>query len=228
MRTSGGEGVTGRRGGRVVRAAPVAAATLGGLGLVLAGTTTVWPTLVLSVRMPRSGDPTRGSEQRFWAWGRDVVSYTSDGLVLDDDIGPHPVPRLLLLVAVLVLAAVALVAVAVRPGRRTEQLAAVCTALALGTVASSTVARWSFDDRTAMLQPSVRTVTTAAGWSESLALVLLLVALALLLGPSAASRVRGTVAAWVRAGGRRPSPEPDEAKDRAQVGFTDDRDAGRP
>ena len=190
-----------------------------------AGATTVWPTLVLSVRMPRTGDPTRGSEQRFWAWGRDVVSYTSDGLVLDDDIGPHPVPRLLLLVAVLVLAGVALVAVAARPGRRTELLGAVGSALALGTVASSAVARWSFDDRTAMLQPSVRAVTTAAGWLESFAVVLLLATLCLLLGPSSFPRVSATVGSGV-AGAWRRTLGLDPGRDDAQVGFTDDRDTG--
>ncbi|GAB3888916.1 hypothetical protein [Terrabacter terrigena] len=195
-------------------------AVAGLVGVLLAATTTIWPTLVLSLRMPEVGDFTRGSERRFWAWGRDVVSYTSHGLVLDDDLGPHPLPRLVLLVAVLLLAAVSLVGLLLRPGRRSELLGATCTALALGAVAASAVWRLSFDDRTAMLQPGVRAVTTAAGWCETVAAVLFVVALALLLGPQLFPRASGAAGSWVAESWRRVR-ELDDAPG-SQVGFTDD------
>jgi uncharacterized membrane protein YidH (DUF202 family) len=216
----------GPSGDVVERARPLfLAGAVAGLGGVLsAATTTVWPTLVLSLRMPEVGDFTRGSERSFWAWGRDVISYTSNGLVLDDDLGPHPVPRLVLLVTVLCLAAASLVALLVRPGRRKEQLGTTCTALALATVASSAVWRWSFDDRTAMLQPGVRTVTTAAGWFENVAVALLVVALVLLLGPQLFPRASGAVATRLAEAWRRLR-QADDDEPGPQVGFTDDVDA---
>ena len=212
------------------RGVAVAGAVAGLLGVLLAATTAIWPTLVLSLRMPEVGDFTRGSERSFWAWGRDVISYTSNGLVLDDDLGPHPVPRLVLLVTVLLLAGAASVALLVRPGRRTELLGATGTALALGVVASSVVWRWSFDDRTAMLQPGVRTVTTAAGWFETVGVALLVVALVALLLPTLFPRAAGAAVTRVAELWRglfwRHRRDVDEQPG-SQVGFTDDLDAGR-
>lgn len=207
------------------RVVAVAGAVAGLAGALLAASTTIWPTLVLSVRMPEVGDFTRGSERSFWAWGRDVISYTSNGLVLDDDLGPHPVPRLVLLVLVLVLAVAGFAVVLARPGRRGELFAVTCTALASGAVASSAVWRWSFDDRTALLQPGVRTVTTAAGWFETVAVALLVVALVLLLGPTLFPRASGAVVARVVDSWRhlREVEEPT----RSQVGFSDDLDPER-
>jgi hypothetical protein len=205
------------------RGVAVAGTVTGLAGVVLAASTTIWPTLVLSLRMPEVGDFTRGSERSFWAWGRDVISYTSNGLVLDDDLGPHPVPRLVLLVLVLCLAAGALVALLVRPARLAELAGATCTALALGTVVSSAVWRWSFDDRTAMLQPGVRTVTTAAGWLENLAVVLLAAAIVLLLGRQLFPRASVALADRVAESWRRLRAADDETG--SQVGFTDDADS---
>ena len=99
-------------------------AALGGVGVLLAASTTVWPTRVFAVRVPEVGDFTKGYEQRIWSWGRQVV-YSSDGVLLDAFAGPNPVPRLVLLVVVLVLAAAGLVAWVVVQGRRGELLAAV-------------------------------------------------------------------------------------------------------
>ena len=216
-----------RHGSAVGRTRVVAhvGAVAGLAGVLLAATTTIWPTMVLSLRMPEVGDFTRGSERSFWAWGRDVISYTSNGLVLDDDLGPHPVPRLVLLVIVLVLAGGGLVAWLVRPGRRGELLAATGSALALGIVASSAVARWSFVDRTATLQPAVVTVTTAAGWLETAAVVLLVVALVLLLGQRLFPRASGAAAAWFAESWRRVRDVDEETG--PGLGFTDDLDSER-
>ena len=123
----------------------LAGAALGGVGVLLAASTTVWPTRVFAVQVPEVGDFTKGYEQRIWSWGRQVV-YSSDGVLLDGFGGPNPVARLVLLVVVLVLAAAGLATWVVVPGRRGELTAAVGLGLALATVTGSVVERVSFDD----------------------------------------------------------------------------------
>ena len=143
----------------------LAGAALGGVGVLLAASTTVWPTRVFAVRVPEVGDFTKGYEQRIWSWGRQVV-YSSDGVLLDAFAGPNPVPRLVLLVVVLVLAAAGLAAWVVVQGRRGELLAAVGLGMALATVTSSVIERVSFDDRSMGPQPGLVEVTTTAAWLE--------------------------------------------------------------
>lgn len=191
------------RPGRVV------GTVLGGLGVLLAASTTVWPTSVLAVRVPEVGDFTKGYEQRIWSWGRQVV-YSSDGVVLDAFAGPDPVPRLVLLVVVLLLAAAGLVWWLIVPGRRGELGAAVGLALALATVTATVVERVSFDDRSIGLQPGLVEFTTVAGWLEFAAVGVLGLALAvvvvpvLLPGTTAALGARAS-AVLSRAGSRRGS-----------------------
>ena len=81
-----------RHGSTVGRTRVVAhvGAVAGLAGVLLAATTTIWPTMVLSLRMPEVGDFTRGSERSFWAWGRDVISYTSNGWCSTTTSGPTP------------------------------------------------------------------------------------------------------------------------------------------
>ncbi len=233
----------------------VAGAALGGVGVLLAASTAVWPTKVIAVRVPEVGDFTKGYEQLVWSWGREVV-YTSDGVLLDAFSGPNPVPRLVLLVTVLVLAAAGLLARAVWADRRGELSAAVGTALALATVAASLVQRWSVDDRTIGLQPGLVVVTTTVGWLEVASVVLLAAALAALVvpvlwpGPSAALAGRLSVVAARLTSGRAsdasgaagdvastaPSATPPVARLRdvaspgtthtPSVGFSDDDDPG--
>jgi hypothetical protein len=223
------------RPGRVVGAA------LGGVGVLLAASTTVWPTSVLALRVPEVGDFTKGYEQRIWSWGRQVV-YTSDGVVLDAFVGPDPVPRLVLLVAVLLLAGAGTVGWLVVPGRRGELGAAVGLALALASVTASVVERVSFDDRSIGLQPGLVEVTTVAGWLEVASVAVLGLALAvvvvpvLLPGPTAALEARASTV-LSRAPGRASTGHVASLRDAASpgsthtpsVGFSDDepRD-GRP
>ncbi|GAA2747339.1 hypothetical protein GCM10009868_36420 [Terrabacter aerolatus] len=173
----------------------VLGAVLGGVGVLLAASTTVWPTSVLAVRVPEVGDFTKGYEQRIWSWGRQVV-YSSDGVVLDAFAGPDPVARLVLLVVVLLLAAAGTVGWLVVPGRSGELGAAVGLSLALACVTASVVERVSFDDRSIGLQPGLVEVTTVAGWLEVaavavLGLALVVVAVPVLLPrPTAALEVR--------------------------------------
>jgi hypothetical protein len=172
----------------------VVGAVLGGAGVLLAASTTVWPTKILAVRVPEVGDFTKGYEQRVWGWGRQVV-YSSDGVVLDAYSGPNPVPRLVLLVVLLTLAAAGLLTWLVVSGWRGELLAATGTALALATVTASVVERLSFDDRSIGLQPGLVDVTTAAGWLEVASAVLLTGALAVLLVPVLLPRLASSLAA---------------------------------
>ena len=193
-----GESETGARGALLVRAA---IATVGGLGVLLAATTAIWPTTVLAVRAPEVGDFTKGYEQRTWAWGRQVV-YSSDGVLLDAYGGPNPVPRLVLLVAALACASVGLGWWVARPGRSAQLFAAVGTALALATVAASLVERLSFDERSIGLQPGLVRITTLAGWLELAAVCALALTLALLVatalpGPADALAARLS-AVWAR------------------------------
>jgi hypothetical protein len=169
----------------------VAGAALGGVGVLLAASTTVWPTRVFAVRAPEVGDFTKGYEQRIWSWGRQVV-YSSDGVLLDAFGGPSPVARLVLLVVVLVLAAAGLLAWVVIPGRRGELMVAVGLGVALATVTGSIVERVSFNDRSMGPQPGLVDVTTTAAWLEVGSVGVLAVTLALVVipvvlpGPSAA------------------------------------------
>ena len=176
----------------------VAAGALGGAGLLLAASTTVWPTTVFAVRVPEVGDFTKGYEQHVWSWGRQVV-YSSDGLVLDAFAGPDPVARLVLLAAVLLLGAAGLVTGVVVGGRRGELLAGIGLGLAVGVVGSSVVERWSFDVRSIGLQPGLVEVTTPSGWLEAVSVPVLLAVLAVLAlpvvlpGPTAAASRRVAV-----------------------------------
>lgn len=205
----------------------VAVAVLGGVGVVLAGTTAVWPTTVLAMRVPEVGDFTKGYEQRVWAWGRQVV-YSSDGVVLDAFGGPDPVSRLVLLVVVLLLAAAGLLGWLVMADRRGQVAAAAGLALALATVTGSVVARVSFDDRSIGLEPGLVEVTTAAGWLEVVSVALLGLALVVLVvpvllpGPVSAVSARVSAVAERRAA-RRGSlpgeePAPRGARDRSSTG----------
>jgi hypothetical protein len=170
----------------------VAGVALGGVGVLLAASTTVWPTKIVAVRVPEVGDFTKGYEQLIWSWGREVV-YTSDGVLLDAFSGPDPVPRLVLLVVVLLLAAAGLAARLVRAGRPGELAAGVGLALALATVAGSVVQRLSVDDRTIGLQPGLVVVTTTVGWLEVVSVVVLTAALAGILVPVLLPRVAASV-----------------------------------
>ncbi|CAN7553164.1 hypothetical protein LJR027_003776 [Terrabacter sp. LjRoot27] len=170
----------------------VAGVAIGGVGVLLAASTAVWPTKVVAVRVPEVGDFTKGYEQLIWSWGREVV-YTSDGVLLDAFSGPDPVPRLVLLVVVLALAAAGLLLRLVRAGRPGELASAVGTALALATVAGSLVQRLSVDDRTIGLQPGLVVVTTTVGWLEVVSVALLTVALAVLVVPVLLPRVADSV-----------------------------------
>jgi hypothetical protein len=202
-------------------------AALGGVGLLLAASTTVWPTRVFAVRAPEVGDFTKGYEQRIWSWGRQVV-YSSDGVVLDAFAGPDPVPRLVLLLVVLVLAAAGLVAWVVVQGRRGELLAAVGLALALATVTSSVIERVSFDDRSMGPQPGLSEVTTTAAWLEVASVGVLAVTLALVVvpvvlpGPSAALERRASLV--VRHVAALRDGAPPGSTHTPSVGFSDDPD----
>lgn len=176
----------------------VAGVALGGVGVLLAASTVVWPTKVIAVRVPEVGDFTKGYKQLIWSWGREVV-YTSDGVLLEAFSGPNPVPRLVLLVVVLVLAAAGMVTRIVVPGRRGELAAAVGTALALATVTASVVQRLSVDDRTIGLQPGLVVVTTTFGWLEVVSVGLLGATLAVLLVPVLLLRVADSAARAVGA-----------------------------
>ncbi len=197
----------------------VATSALGGSGLLLAASTAVWPTRILAVRVPEVGDFTKGYEQSIWSWGRQFV-YTSDGVPLDAFAQPDPVARLVLLVVVLLLAAAGVTAWLLRPGLEGRLLAAVGLALALATVAASVFERVSFDDRSLGLQPGLVDITTAAGWLEVAAAVLLALALALVVvpvalpGPANAASARVSAAA-ARLAGRRPT-DPAEPASAAQ------------
>ncbi|WP_374967762.1 hypothetical protein [Terrabacter sp. BE26] len=194
------------RGALLVR---VAITTIGGLGVLLAAATAIWPTTVLAVRAPEVGDFTKGYEQRTWSWGRQVV-YSSDGVLLDAYGGPNPVPRLVLLVGVLACASVGLAWRMARPGRPAHLVAAVGTALALATVTASLVERLSFDERSIGLQPGLVRITTLTGWLElaavcALALTLALIVAAALPGPADALAGRLS-AVWARSTrSRRPA-----------------------
>ena len=166
----------------------VAGVSLGGVGVLLAASTVVWPTKVVAVRVPEVGDFTKGYEQLIWSWGREVV-YTSDGVLLDAFSGPDPVARAVLLVVVLLLAAAGLVARLLRGGRPGELASGVGLGLALATVAASVVHRLSVDDRTIGLQPGLVVVTTTVGWLEVASVVLLMAALAGLVVPVLLPRV---------------------------------------
>ncbi|MBW8729690.1 MAG: hypothetical protein JF622_01535 [Terrabacter sp.] len=174
----------------------VAGAALGGVGVLLAASTVVWPTKVVAVRVPEVGDFTKGYEQLIWSWGREVV-YTSDGVLLDAFSGPDPVPRAVLLVVVLLLATAGLTARLVRGGRPGELAAGVGLALALATVAASVVQRLSVDDRTIGLQPGLVVVTTTVGWLEVASVVVLTAALAGLVVPVLLPRAAGAASAAV-------------------------------
>lgn len=160
----------------------LAGAALGGVGVLLAASTIVWPTRVFAVRAPEVGDFTKGYEQRIWSWGRQVV-YSSDGVLLDAFGGPNPVARLVLLVVVLVLAAAGLATWVVVPGRRGELTAAVGLGVALATVTGSVVERVSFDDRSMGPQPGLVEITTTAAWLEVVSVGVLAVTLALVVVP---------------------------------------------
>ncbi|GAA2017110.1 hypothetical protein GCM10009740_00600 [Terrabacter terrae] len=193
-----GESETAARAQLLVRAT---IATIGGLGVLLAATTAIWPTTVLAVRAPEVGDFTKGYEQRTWSWGRQVV-YSSDGVLLDAYGGPNPVPRLVLLVAALACASLGLGWWVARPGRPAQLVAAVGTALALATVAASLVERLSFDERSIGLQPGLVHITTLTGWLElaavcALALTLALMVVAALPDPADAL-ARRLSAVWAR------------------------------
>ncbi|GAA2487024.1 hypothetical protein [Terrabacter carboxydivorans] len=193
----------------------VAVAVLGGVGVLLAAATAVWPTTVLAMRVPEVGDFTKGYEQRVWAWGRQVV-YSSDGVVLDAFGGPDPVSRLVLLVVVLVLAAAGLLGWLLMADRRGQVAGAAGLALALATVTGSVVARVSFDDRSIGLAPGLVEVTTVAGWLEVVSVGLLglalvvLVAPVLLPGPAYAlgARVSTVAARWAGRRGSLPEGAP--------------------
>lgn len=202
-------------------------AALGGVGVLLAASTTVWPTRVFAVRVPEVGDFTKGYEQRIWSWGRQVV-YSSDGVLLDAFAGPNPVPRLVLLVVVLVLAAAGLVAWVVVQGRRGELLAAVGLGMALATVTSSVIERVSFDARSMGPQPGLTEVTTTAAWLEVASVGVLAVTLALVVvpvvlpGPSAALERRASLV--VRHVALLREDVPPSSTHTPSVGFSDDPD----
>ncbi len=202
-------------------------AALGGVGVLLAASTTVWPTRVFAVRVPEVGDFTKGYEQRIWSWGRQVV-YSSDGVLLDGFGGPNPVPRLVLLVVVLVLAAAGLVAWVVVPGRRGELLAAAGLAVALATVTSSVIERVSFDVRSMGPQPGLSEVTTTAAWLEVASVGVLAVTLALVVvpvvlpGPTAALERRASLV--VRHVAVLRDDTPPGSTHTPSVGFSDDPD----
>ncbi len=207
---------------------------IGGLGILCAASTTIWPTRIEALRTPEVSGSTQGFEHRIWSWGREAV-YSSGGVQFDAYSGPMPTLSLVFLVVMLLLGATGVACWLLLPDHRGGLLGVAGIAVSAAVIGQSVAARLAIDDRRLGLEPGLVVVTPVAGWLEYAAALLLAGALALMLvlelAPRALPRLVGETRRLVRAaaeGSRSPTAGDDEELPRRVAVIRDVLPSGDP